>query len=268
MIRKAAWAGRFYPFSSEDIRNQIEKFSTDYKKKTKAKAVLVPHAGYIYSGAVAAEVYSKVELPSRFIIISPNHWEGRTGIAVDTNDAWETPLGLVKVDKELLKKITGNTDKIIEASAPHLKEHAVEVHLPFLQYYKGDDFSFVPITMLSPARSTLDQVSMAIAKAVKDISEPVLIIASSDMSHYISHKDASKYDKLAIDKMLELDPEDLYKTVTENRISMCGLHCIYTAMKSAIELGCNEAVLAKYATSGDASGDYDEVVGYAGVIFK
>jgi AmmeMemoRadiSam system protein B len=268
MIRKAAWSGKFYPRSENDIRLQISEFSVGNENKVSAKAVLVPHAGYIYSGNVAAQVYSGILLPKRFIIISPNHWEGRTSIALDTSDEWETPMGILKVDKELSEKIMENSAGIKKAPSAHLKEHAIEVQLPFLQFHLGNDFTFVPITMLSPARSALEDLSKAIESAVKSVSEPVLLIASSDMSHYINHNDAVRIDRMAIDKILSLDPEGLYKTVTENRISMCGLHCVYTVLKTALKLGCKKAELIKYATSGEESGDYDEVVGYAGVIFS
>lgn len=268
MIRKPVWAGQFYPRTEKEIKRQISDFSSANENKLSAKAILVPHAGYIYSGKVAASVYAEVNLPKRFIIISPNHWEGRTSIAIDTCEVWETPMGSVRIDVELSEKIVSGSTYVKKNHRAHEKEHAIEVQLPFLQYYLGSDFTFVPITMLSPSSSVLADLSQSIAAAVMSVNEPVLLIASSDMSHYISHDVAVKKDRMAVDKMLSLDPAGLYSVVTENRISMCGMHCVYTVLSSAMKLGCEKADLIKYATSGEASGDYDEVVGYAGVIFK
>jgi AmmeMemoRadiSam system protein B len=268
MIRKAAWAGRFYPRTEKDIRLQIADYSVKGEKKINAKAVIVPHAGYIYSGRVAGEVYSRTKLPNRFIIVSPNHWEGRTSVAMDINDQWETPLGAVSLDKEMGDLIFKYTGKIKKTTAAHEKEHAIEVQLPFLQYHLNNDFRFIPITMLTPGISILDDIAKAFASAVKDAGRDVLLIASSDMSHYISQSEAQRLDGMAIEKMISLDPHGLYKTVTENGISMCGLQAVYTVMTAALELGCLRADLIKYSTSGDASGDYEEVVGYAGVILS
>lgn len=268
MIRNAAWAGRFYPRNDKDIRKMISEFSGEKRKKVKAKAIMVPHAGYIYSGPVAGEVYAGVELPKRFIIISPNHWEGMTSIAVDTSDQWETPLGIVNLDQDLRDDILKHTDKIKQAEPAHRKEHAIEVQIPFIQYHLGNDFQFVPITMLSPGISVLDETAVAIAAAVREAGEDVLLVASTDMSHYISEADAKKLDGMAIEKILALDPQGLYKTVMENGITMCGMQVVYTIMKAAMGLGCVKAELVRYSTSGEASGDYDEVVGYAGVIFS
>jgi len=268
MIRKAAWAGRFYPLAEKDIRILITDFSSKEEKKIAAKAVMVPHAGYIYSGHVASEVYSRTALPNRFIIASPNHWEGRTSVAMDTNDQWETPLGIVSLDTDLSGLISKYTDKIKKTSAAHEKEHAIEVQLPFLQYHLNNDFRFVPVTIMTPGISVLDDIARAFASAVKDTGDDVLLIASSDMSHYVSQSEAQRLDGMAIEKILSLDTRGLYKIVTENGISMCGLQAVYTIMTAALELGCVKADLIKYNTSGDTSGDYDEVVGYAGVIFS
>ena len=268
MIRKAAWAGRFYPRTEKDIRLQLADYSGKVEKKINAKAVIVPHAGYIYSGRVAGEVYSRTALPNRFIIVSPNHWEGRTSVAMDTNDQWETPLGIVSLDTDLIGLISKYTDKIKKTSVAHEKEHAIEVQLPFLQYHLNNDFRFVPVTMLTPGISVLNDIARAFTSAIKDAGDDVLLIASSDMSHYVSQSEAQRLDGMAIEKMLSLEPLGLYKTVTENGISMCGLQAVYTVMTAALKLGCVKADLIKYSTSGDTSGDYDEVVGYAGVIFS
>jgi AmmeMemoRadiSam system protein B len=268
MIRKAGWAGRFYPRAEKDIRLQMVEYSCKVEKRIKAKAIIVPHAGYVYSGHVAGEVYSRTVLPDRFIIVSPNHWEGRTSVAMDMNEQWETPLGFVNLDMDLSDLIFKYTDKIKKTSAPHEKEHAIEVQLPFLQYYLNNDFRFIPITMLTPSISVMNNIARAFSSAVEESGDDVLLIASSDMSHYISQSEAQRLDGMAIEKMLSLEPAGLYKTVMENGVSMCGLHAVYTVMTAALELGCTKADLIKYSTSGDTSGDYDEVVGYAGVIFS
>lgn len=267
MLRKAAFSGRFYPGSPDQLRSAIERFSKPREDKVKVKGIVVPHAGYIYSGSVAGAVYSSVELPGRFIIISPNHWEGRTKAALDTYDSWQTPLGEVSVDTELRDIILGGGGPLKKSESAHAREHAIEVQLPFLQYYLGDDFRFVGMTLMSQAKESLDCISEDVISALRKAGEETLPVASTDMSHYISHDEAKEMDRMAIDKMLELDSEGLYNVVTANEISMCGMPAAYVVMKTALAMGAKKAELIKYTTSGEVSGDYDQVVGYAGVIF-
>ncbi|MBN2135267.1 MAG: AmmeMemoRadiSam system protein B [Acidobacteria bacterium] len=268
MIRKAAWGGKFYPGVNTTLTKMLQDLCPEGEAKTNAKAIVVPHAGYIYSGAVAGAVYSRVNLPSRFIILSPNHWEGMTRISTDTSSEWETTFGNVKIDTEIREKLLEKTNLVDENPRVHLKEHAIEVHLPFLQYLKGNDFTFLPISLIEPGYAALQELGTVLAEIIKESSDDIMIIASTDMSHYISAAEAEQMDMKAIKEILALNPEGLHDIVRKNGITMCGMPATVIALVASKILGAEKADLVKYTNSGEVSGDYDQVVGYAGVIIR
>ncbi len=267
MIRKAAWQGRFYPGDEKKLSGMIEEFMPVRQETIDVKGIVVPHAGYIYSGPVAGEVYSRVNIPDRVVIFSPNHWEGRTRAGVDPSDKWETIYGTVSLDEKLRKALLKESSLLSESAGAHQKEHAIEVQLPFLQKKKGNDFRFVPVALMGMRMESLDEISQALVKVISAQKDEILPIASTDMSHHIPEEEARKMDKLAIDRMLAMDPEGLYKTVVSNGITMCGMPAAYITLKTAMSLGASKAELIRYTTSAEASGDYARVVGYAGVVF-
>lgn len=270
MLRSSAVAGYFYKASPEALRKQIEGFVVSGAKKTKAIGVVVPHAGLIYSGATAGAVYSSLELPDTFVLIGPNHTGLGAAVSLMAKGTWETPLGLVEIDDVLAASILSQSARIHEDSLAHLREHSLEVQLPFIQYFKKQ-FKIVPIQMLDTRLETCLDVGRAVAEAIKKRGEGggsgrPLIVASSDMSHYEQADRAKEKDSKAIQSILNLDPEGLYRVVRDYEITMCGYGPAVAMLTAGKILGATHAELVKYSNSGETSGDYDKVVGYAGIV--
>jgi hypothetical protein len=262
--RQPAVAGYFYPGSREALSKQLSQLLPEHAQKLKARAIVCPHAGYIYSGAVAGEVYSSVELPGTFIILCPNHTGAGSDFDVSPDGEWSTPLGSVRVDTELRDELVRRFPQARLDGRAHVREHSLEVQLPFLQHLRGD-FTFVPLCIRQHRYESLELLGAAIADVVAGAGREVLIVASSDMTHYESDEQARRKDTLAIEQMKKLDPRGLYDTVNENDISMCGYLPATVAMMASKKLGATEGRLLRYANSGDVTKDYSEVVGYAGM---
>jgi AmmeMemoRadiSam system protein B len=273
-IRQPAVAGRFYPANAQHLRSEVETFTTprasagqqSVLEETKIPAVgcIVPHAGYMYSGAVAGAVYRRLDLPRRFVILCPNHTGRGEPLAIMSRDAWHTPLGDAPVDVELAEALKAATPLLSEDHEAHRFEHALEVQLPFLQVLRPG-FQFVPIAVGTGNFEALSSLGSVIGDLLSDSSEPALVIASSDMNHYESDDVTRVKDHRAIDQVLALDPRGLYDTVRQGNISMCGYGPATIMLTSARKMGATKAELIRYATSGDVSGDRDMVVGYAGI---
>lgn len=265
MKRKPSVAGYFYPVDPDALRELIEGVLDAQIKKEKAIGVISPHAGYVYSGNVAGSVFSSVDLPENFIVMGPNHQEVSTGISIMRQGIWETPLGDVAVNTKLADLIMQLSKTVKENDKSHAQEHSLEVQIPFIQYLK-ENISFVPISIAYFATyDELVELGKAIGKAVRQYDQDVLIVSSTDMSHYVSQEVAEKKDFMAIEKILDLDAHGLYETVKEENISMCGYQPTTAMIIAAKELKAKKAELIKYQTSGDVSGDYLKVVGYAGI---
>jgi hypothetical protein len=267
MRRQPAVAGRFYPATAEGLRQQVASFLVPIKEKVKALGVVAPHAGLIYSGAVAGAVYSQLDLPERFVLIGPNHTGLGASLSLMPEGSWETPLGSVTIDASLARSILSQSPRIREDSLAHLHEHSLEVQLPFIQYLKRK-FAFVPIQMLDTRLETCLELGRALATAIAEASSNVLIVASSDMSHYEQAAVAREKDFMAIKHILDRDPQGLYRTVKQQGITMCGFGPVVSMLAACSLLGASRSDLIKYSNSGDVSGDYDQVVGYAGIIVR
>ena len=267
MLRKPAVAGYFYHGSPDGLRKQVGKYISTDTDRIKAIGVLSPHAGLVYSGAVAGAVFSKVILPETIILIGPNHTGMGAPVSVFTEGEWSMPNGTAAVDSGLARAITEKSRYASEDYDAHTGEHCLEVQIPFIQYFSRD-FKIVPVTMMSTALEVCREVGVAISHAIKESEKEVLIVASSDMTHYESGKSAKEKDTKAIEKILALDPAGLHHTVKEYGITMCGFAPAVTMLYAALELGATKATLVKYMNSGDVSGDYDQVVGYAGMIIS
>lgn len=265
MVRRPAVAGYFYPKRPEELRSMIEGMVDPEAKKEKAWAVVSPHAGFVYSGPVAGAVYSSVILPDRFILLGPSHRGQRSVFAIMDKGAWKTPLGEVPLDTELAASLLGGSPSVRVEEGAHEQEHSLEVQLPFIQFLKPT-FSIVPVC-ISPAADygALEELGMALAAVVRGSSRSVLIVSSTDMSHYVSHETAKRKDRLAIDRIQALDARGLYDVVLGENISMCGFQPTTAAVLAAKELGARRADLVRYMTSGETSGDFSQVVGYAGL---
>ncbi|MBI5025500.1 MAG: AmmeMemoRadiSam system protein B [Nitrospirae bacterium] len=267
MKRRPAVAGQFYSGTSSKLSAQVSQYIEAYPLREKVLGIVSPHAGLMYSGGVAGAVYSKIEFPHTFILLGPNHTGLGSPISIMAFGEWEVPTGTLKIDELLAKKILQFSDVIEEDTQAHSMEHSLEVQLPFILHFSSD-VMIVPITMMANSLADCRLVGDALAKAIKDTTYPVVIVASSDMSHYETDPVARAKDKKAIDRILNLDPEGLHETVRREKISMCGFAPATAMLFAANSLGAREAELVKYMTSGDVSGDYSYVVGYAGIIIK
>jgi len=267
MIRKPAVAGQFYYGTKERLIEQVRKYIDPLAAKENGIGIVVPHAGFIYSGTVAGAVYSSIKFPQTFVLLGPNHTGLGPGISLMDDYEWEIPLGTLQVDKKLAAKIIVNSPKVARDNQAHMFEHSIEVQLPFISYLSSD-VRIVPISLLSVSLFDCLELGRGIAQAIKSVDYPVVIAASSDMSHYLPEKAARLKDKMAIDRMLEIDAEGLHETVMREGISMCGVLPATVMLSAAKILGGNSARLIKYATSGEVSGDFDSVVGYAGIVVR
>ena len=267
MIRPSVVAGRFYPESPAELKKQLKSFMIENAEKADAVGVMMPHAGYIYSGAVAGAVVSHIQIKETFIILGPNHTGQGRPLSIMSTGRWKTPLGEVQIDSDLAKKILSLCPNLKEDTLAHQYEHSIEVQLPFLQYYRPD-VKIVPIMLAVSEPEVLKSLGKAIAQAVRETGRDAVVLASSDMSHYEAQKTARLKDRQAILAVLDLNPEELLKRVKENNITMCGYAPAAAMLWAALEMGTLKAELIKYQTSGDVTGDIDSVVGYAGITVK
>ncbi len=267
MIRPPAVAGRFYTADARELARQIKDFCPNGKEKIAARGCVVPHAGYMYSGQVAGDVYSALQIPAQCILIGPRHFPRGEAMAILTEGSWQTPFGEAQIDVTLAAALAKACPLLREDATAHEREHSLEVQLPFLQRL-GKDVRFVPILLGTDRYADLESLGKAIAKVIDAQLKPVLIIASSDMNHYENDVVTRAKDKLAIDRILALDARGLYDTVRKEGITMCGYAATVAMLVALKELGAKEATLVRYATSGDVTGDREEVVGYAGIILR
>ncbi len=267
MVRNPVASGQFYPGSPSQLKAMIKGLVDEEAVKEEVIGLISPHAGYAYSGLVAAAAISRIRFKDTFIIMGPNHTGEGKPLSIMTQGTWKTPLGRVKIDSELGKQILANSSHLQEDYEAHQHEHSIEVQLPFLQYFKPD-IKLVPIILSYSSDTTYKEIGRELAQAIKDLNREVVIIASSDMTHYESQESAKRKDTQAIDAILALDEDELLKRVRELNISMCGYAPAVSLISAARELGATGAELVGYQTSGDTTGDYTSVVGYAGVIIK
>jgi MEMO1 family protein len=294
MIRKPAVAGLFYDNNPENLKKTIEwcfthrlgpgkipelgslkKFGdVENNKERRLKkdniyGAVVPHAGYSYSGPIAAHAYSKLVengFPETFIILCPNHTGLGSGISIFNEGKWNTPLGNVGVDEEFANHMILNSNFIAPDTSAHIREHSCEVHLPFLQYF-SNDFEIVPIVMGMQDMESASDIADSIIKSAKDLNRSISIIASTDLTHYEPKEIAEKRDKLILESIEDMDEIALLNAVKENEITMCGYGPTMATIKSSRKLGAEKGKILKYATSGDISGDFSSVVGYCSAIF-
>jgi MEMO1 family protein len=266
-IRRPAVAGRFYPKDRDTLFEEVQSYLSPQPATIPAFGCVVPHAGYVYSGAVAGTVYSRVELPKRIIILCPNHTGKGRPLAIMREGGWETPLGLAPIDSPLADALKERFPLLSEDAEAHRSEHAIEVELPFLQA-RRPDFTFVPIALGTAQFDILEKLGEAVAETIRLQSDKILLIASSDMNHYENDTITRVKDKKAIERMLALDARGLFDVVMREDISMCGFGPAVVMLTATKRLGATSADLIKYATSGDVSGDREMVVGYAGIVVR
>lgn len=278
-IRKPCVAGAFYAGTRAELIDQITECFTHrfgpgsvpqpaLHGPRRVFGIVSPHAGYMYSGPVAANGYSRLAadgLPDAFVILGPNHTGLGSGLSIQTEGAWETPMGIASIDSELAKKIQRSSGLIDVDERAHANEHSIEVQLPFVQFLFKDEAKFVPICMMMQDLSTSREVARSIVEQTK--GKDAVIIASSDFTHYESHETASRKDKEAIDAILKLDDEALNEFGESSRVTLCGYGPITTLIAAAKMVGNVRAELLAYRTSGDITGDKSAVVGYSSLVF-
>lgn len=276
-LRKPVVAGTFYEKDEEKLKKQIEECflhrlgpgelpKVNFAGNHKIIGLVSPHAGYMYSGAIAAWGFHHLAQegsPEIVVILGPNHQGGGNPIALVNQGIWQTPLGEVKINEEIANQIKEASEVISIDETAHLGEHAIEVQLPFLQYIYGSSFSFVPLCMMNPTLALSIEVGKTIAEVLKE--KKAVIIASTDFTHYESQEKAKRKDEKALTEILNLNAEKLRKVIDAFNISMCGPGPVISMLTATKLLGAKKTELLKYSTSGDLTGDYSRVVGYASV---
>ncbi|MFQ6051895.1 MAG: AmmeMemoRadiSam system protein B [Candidatus Hydrothermarchaeota archaeon] len=275
-MRKPYVAGQFYPSGKKALKDAIESCYLhrlgpgkipEIGKDRRIVGAVVPHAGYMYSGPVAAFAYYEIGSdgkPETFVIIGPNHRGMGPGIAL-SSESWETPLGRVNTDEEFVEDLSSLGFDVDDDA--HMYEHSLEVQLPFLQELYGD-FSIVAITTWMQDFDTCKELGEAISKVTKKLGRETIVLASTDFSHYEPHEVARKKDNIAIKAIVDMDPLKLSEVVYSESISMCGTGPTISALIASKELGAKTSSLLKYATSGDITGDRSRVVGYASIVMR
>jgi len=278
LVRRPAVAGQFYPSDPAELSSLIDRCylhplgpgKTPPAPETKGEAVAVvcPHAGYVYSGPVAAHSYlhaSSLADPELIVVVAPNHYGIGSGVSTFKEGEWETPLGRMKVDSEAAKELVGLEDTVAFDPGAHRLEHSLEVQLPFLQRIYGDRVPFLPISLVFQDIDTARSLSTALSKLLK--GRRVVLVASSDLTHYEPAEVAKRKDTALLDRVLKLDLEGFYSTLDRLSVTSCGFGAIATVMETSKSLGLTRPELLRYATSGDTSGDNLQVVGYAALRF-
>jgi AmmeMemoRadiSam system protein B len=265
-LRLPAVAGRFYPGEARALDAAVAGYLGTAGPGERCLGLMAPHAGYVYSGGCAGAAYARVRVPAQAIVLSPNHTGRGVRGAVWPGGAWRLPGGDIAIDEALRDALLAATPLLARDRRAHEAEHSLEVQLPFLRARRGD-VRIVAMTLGGLHRDECLELGRAIAGVVRG-RDDVLLCASSDMSHYVPAQVAAERDRLALDRMEALDPAGLYDVVDRNDISMCGFIPATVMLAATVELGATRAEVVRYTNSGEVSGDYDAVVGYAGVIVR
>ncbi|MFA5701601.1 MAG: AmmeMemoRadiSam system protein B [Desulfuromonas sp.] len=271
MLRAPVVAGQFYPADRDELLRQLESFYTaaNRGKKSPARAVLAPHAGYVYSGAVAATALAGVDIPPTVILLGPNHQGLGSSAAVYDSGAWQTPLGEVAVNAKLAAQLCNTVTGFSPDPSAHRLEHSLEVMLPFLQYQRPD-VQIVPVMLREHSFADLEQMGQLMAEVLAPSRDDVLLLASSDMSHYEPAAVAKQYDLPVLDLLVQGRAQQMYTHVLKHQISMCGIFpatLMLTTLNALYGKAYTGEVL-EYTNSGAVSGDYASVVGYAAAVFR
>ena len=276
--RKPAVAGQFYPSEPEELSRLIEgcythRLGPGRRPPAQATdagtvAVLSPHAGYVYSGPVAAHSYlhvSSMRAPDLIVVVAPNHYGVGSGVSIFKEGEWETPLGLMRVDQEAAETLLDACDLASVDPGAHTLEHSLEVQLPFLQMLYGGSVPFLPVSLLFQDIDTSEAVSEALVAVLR--GRKAVLVASSDLTHYEPAASAKEKDAALLQQVLKMDVHGFYSTLERLNVTACGYGAIATVMQAARALGLGKAELLKYATSGETSGDNLQVVGYGALRF-
>jgi AmmeMemoRadiSam system protein B len=265
MQRQPAVAGQFYPGSAGQLTTELSRLIPVFSPKKYVYGVISPHAGYVYSGAIAGQLFARIVIPATVLIIGPNHHGSGAPAALHPDGEWLTPLGAVPLNARLNELLLQHGAYLQSDRVAHQREHSLEVQLPFIQYLRPD----VTISALCLGHgdyAALRDIGIGIAVALREFGEDVLIVASSDMTHYESAESARIKDQMALERVVAFDGNGLMEVCRNKRITMCGVAPAVVMLETARELGASKAEVVAYGTSGDVTGDNREVVGYAGVM--
>jgi MEMO1 family protein len=257
--RESLFAGSFYPLYKDEIEKYIQNNAENVETKYDAISIISPHAGYVYSGKTALSVYSRINIPENVIIIGPNHTGIGESVSIYNKGVWETPLGDVEIETNIANNILNNSKYAKSDFSAHSEEHSIEVQLPMIQSFNRN-IKLIPIIMKNYSLPVIEDLAEAIFKGSSNTK--TLVIASSDMSHYIPRKVAKELDYIAFDKINNLDYIGLMKVVNENNIPMCGLGPVSVAIAYSRMKDAKRATLINYTDSGEITLDIDSVVSY------
>ena len=266
IIRKPCVAGRFYPGSKAGLEKSVASYLVDAPKED-ALVLICPHAGYMYSGKTAGMAFSSVNIPDRIILIGPNHTGMGPYVSVMASGTWEIPTGQVEVDEELASEVLASSPLFQRDSEAHENEHSLEVQLPFIRAI-NPSAKIVPITVMRAGRSECEEMGKALARVISKAKGQTLLLVSSDMNHYEPVEVTRAKDSLAIEKITALDARGLLEVTGKEDITMCGVLPATIAIFAAIALGGSKGRLINHTTSGDASAEMEDVVGYAGIVIS
>ncbi|MEM2983493.1 MAG: AmmeMemoRadiSam system protein B [Candidatus Bathyarchaeia archaeon] len=271
-VREPAVSGLFYPDDPKTLRKLIQRFLDEAQAPEKMGEVIglvSPHAGYIYSGSVAAYGYKALvgKNYDSAVIIGPSHRAYFHGISVFRSGFYRTPLGIVEIDSDLSQRIIGLGEGLVsEDSSPHIQEHSLEVQIPFLQVI-FDNLKIVPIVMGVQERGTWRRTASILANISTEAKKKILLIASTDLSHYYSYEKAKKLDSLVLKNIEDFDVDSMERDFETERFEACGGGPMISVMLASKMLGAEKGIVLRYATSGDTSGDRTSVVGYVSAVF-
>lgn len=280
MIRRPAVAGMFYESDPDSLKKRIKwcyqhplgpgKLPGKPTNQGKIKGLIAPHAGYVYSGPVAAWSYHALAedgLPDTAVILCPNHTGIGSGLSTMTEGAWETPLGEVEIDSQFATELLNYYPLLDDDPSAHVNEHSCEVQLPFLQDI-GPDFQMVPVCMMMQDLETARELGEAIAHTINKLERDTVVIASTDFTHYQPQEVAQAQDEKVLEAIARMDEVEMVKRIEEYNVTMCGYGPVTATMEAVQGMGAREAKILQYATSGDTGGDRNSVVGYAAALFK
>ena len=279
MIRRAIYAGSFYKSNPDTLIKSIEACFMNSlgpgklpKRITETEETppffLVPHAGHMYSGSVAASSFlelSKYKKPDTIVILGPNHTGMGSEIAVPEVEGWESPLGTMKIDQEFVDKLIDKCSLVTKSDMSHSREHSIEVQLPFIQFLYDDPPNLVPIAMLNQSYDSSMLLGETIGKIID--KENIVVLASSDFTHFESHDSAKEKDTRVLKAIENMDPKNMYEIKYQDNVSMCGYGPIAATIEAAKQTSREKCKILNYATSGDVSGDRSQVVGYGSAVF-
>ena len=263
MIRQPAVAGKFYTDDPDQLREELASLIPP-GEGARVLGLVAPHAGYLYSGKVAGLAYGAVRVPEAVLLLGPNHTGVGAPAALAPSGEWLTPLGPVPVNSRLSKLILKHAPSVCEDPSAHHFEHSIEVQLPFLQY-RNPRVCIAALCLSLPDFDSISVLGAALARAITEYGDEVLIVASSDMNHYESARVAKEKDDLALAELAKLDPEALFRVCRDCRITMCGVIPAAVMLVAAKLLGATTSRLISYTTSGEVNGDLSRVVAYAAV---